>query len=63
MVTKTITSDYEIFGRDNYNYVHRIRGTIAQVLTELGTAGIKPNDVDSYTESAGNAVCVYKRGQ
>ena len=51
------------FVRADYDYVHRITGTIAQVLTELGTAGVRPNEVYAYTESAGNAVCVYKRGQ
>ena len=41
---------------------HRISGTIVEVLTELDTAGIRKLDITYYTDSGGNAVCVYRRG-
>ncbi len=49
--------------RANYDYVHRISGTIIEVLTELGTAGVRPEQIYSYVETSPNAVCVYKRGK
>lgn len=49
--------------RADYNYVHRISGTIVEVLTELGTAGIRPEEIYYYTDDDTDAVCVYKRGR
>ena len=48
--------------RATYGKQHRISGTIIQVLGELDTAGIRRQDISSYSDDGSDAVCVYRRG-
>jgi len=41
---------------------HRISGTILEVLTELGTAAIRPEVISYYSDDDTDAVCVYRHG-
>ena len=51
-----------VLTRTTVGNVHRLSGTIAEVMTELSTVGVKPHQIIWYLDGGTNAQCVFING-